>query len=243
MKFKTHYNFFALLGWMALGLTLGSPESFASNHKKTEEAAQEASHDAASTVQAESAVTPSHWYSNLGLDTGAHWGIGRMGSNTNNVIPNRTMNTLSLQALPGYRIQNFLVGPYFEYLIVGQNTDPSDPNNLNLNNQDIKGSGYLLGVGASYDYDKFIFGGAFTFLGNYNLSKQDEAGFYIQYQKPIGIHLQAGYRVYKKITADLKYSMVTYSQDNIANVANDVSTNKRSHWDLALGGTLHFDFK
>ena len=241
MKLKMHDRIFLLLSLM-VGLP-GSTQVWADahKHKVNDETVQVAASESA--AQVETPAPSSHWFNNLGLETGVHWGFGRMGSNTTNVIPNRNMNTVSLQALPGYRIQNILIGPYFEYLIVGQNTDPADPNNLNLNNQNIKGTGYLLGVGGSYEYEKLIFGGAFTFLGNYSQSKQDTAGYYDQYQKPIGIHLQAGYRVYKKITADLKYSVVTYAQDNIANTANDVSTNKRSHWDLALGGTLHIDFK
>ena len=231
MKFK-------FLGSVTLLVSLVTiPAMAEGHHKKVVDA------DAEVSTEVEAPAPTTHWYNHLGVDTGVHWGFGRMGTNTNNVIPNRNMNTLSLQALPGYKISNFLVGPYFEYLIVGQNTDPSDASNLTLRNQNIKGSGYLLGVGGSYELEKFNFGAAFSFIGNYSLSLQDDAGFYIQYQKPIGIHLQAGYRVYKKITADLKFSTVSYAQDSIANVSNDVSTNKRTHWDLALGATVHLDFK
>ena len=233
MKFK-------FLSSVSLLATLIAVPALAEGHHKKvveDEPAAEAS------AQVEATTPTTHWYNHLGFDTGVHWGFGRMGTSTNNTIPNRNMNTLSLQALPGYKVQNLLVGPYFEYLIVGQNTDPSDASNLTLHNQNIKGNGYLLGVGASYEWLKFNFGAAFTFIGNYSLSLQDTAGFYAQFQKPIGVNLQAGYRVYKKLTADLKFSTVSYAQDNVANVANDVSTNKRTHWDLALGATLHVDFK
>lgn len=170
----------------------------------------------------------------FGVRGGLSWGYGEM-ENENKTIKTRDMNTIEVMALPGYRIADFLVGAFLDYRKVGQNTKPEE-----VNNQNLRGSGYLLGVGTSYSYSMLTFMGAVSFIGQHKLSNKDATGQEVVYKKPLGFHLGAGWQFMKSYSADLTVSSVKYSEDELNGTVNDVSTNKRSHWNAGLGISAYF---
>ncbi len=170
----------------------------------------------------------------FGVRGGISWGYGEM-ENENQTIKTRDMNTIELMALPGYKISSILVGPFLDYRKVGQNTKPEE-----VNNQNLRGSGYLIGVGSSYSYSMFTFLGAVSFLGQHKLANKDVSGNEVTYKKPLGFHLGAGWAFMKSYSADLTLSSVKYSEDDLNGTTSDVSTNKRSHWNAGLGISMFF---
>jgi len=170
----------------------------------------------------------------FGVRGGISWGYGEM-ENETQTIKTRDMNTIEAMALPGYRMGNFLVGAFLDYRRVGQNTKPEE-----VNNQNLRGGGYLLGVGSSYSYSTFSFLAAVSFVGQHKLSNKDASGQEVTYKKPLGFHLGAGMLFMKSYSADLMLSSVKYSEDELGSTTSDVSANKRAHWNAGLGISAYF---
>jgi hypothetical protein len=170
----------------------------------------------------------------LGVNAGAHWGLGSA-ANSQKTIPVRTMNTIDLQALPGYHFDNLLVGVLMELRFVGQNTDPAT-----VSNQNLKGTGYLFGLGAMYLWNNWKFLGSLDFLGKHSLGVVDSSGKYSTFKKPRGFHLLVGYKFFERISADLSFSYETYKQNTLGTTDADISDNKLKHWNAGLGATYDF---
>jgi len=168
---------------------------------------------------------------------GISWGMGKM-KNESGSIKERDTNMLELAAMPGYRFWDVLVAPYLSYRSVGQNTEPSE-----VNNQNLKGSGYLIGLGSSYTYEMVSFTGAVSFLGQHKLSNKDLSNNEVTYKKPFGIHLGVDLmlsRWFKPLdkvdfAANLNYSSVKYKEDQVGTSVADVDKDKRSQTNIALG--------
>lgn len=161
------------------------------------------------------------------------WGVGSF-QNNSGTIQSRTMNTLALNVMPGYRWNNFLFGPMGEFRIVGQMTEPSTVSNTN-----VKGSGYLIGLGVGYSWNEFDMTAGYDFFGQHSQSNTDALGNAIVNKSPSGIVVQVGYRFMPDISADLRFDMVSYGTDTVGGVDNNVSTNKSKHMNFSLGATYH----
>lgn len=163
------------------------------------------------------------------LSAGADFSLGNM-SNKDKTIPGRMMNSLGLDVVTGWMFGH--VGPavYGEYRIVGQMDDPSERSNQNL-----RGSGYLLGIGAAGTYEKWSFGLFYDFIGVYNLSNSDSNGNAVDYSSPGGFNLMAGYEVYPKLSVNLVFGMVSYSKSALGSTDTDISSNKMTHFWYGLG--------
>src|SRR4051812_6270092 len=98
---------------------------------------------------AEEAKQESSSENRFGVQGGLLLGLGTMSNNSGN-IPSRAMNILALEALPGYRFGNWMPGLYLQYGLVGQSADPAT-----VSNQNLGGAGYLIGIGGTYDWNKF----------------------------------------------------------------------------------------
>jgi len=169
----------------------------------------------------------------FGARAGGHWGLGQM-SNSSGDVASRTMNTFSLEALPGYNLAGFLIGPFVEFRLVGQNTNPSTVGGTNL-----RGHGFQFGLGTSYDFGPLSFLAALEFFGSHALSNNDLSGNPVTYQKPFGFVLEGGYKFLPSVTADLRFSWTRYSQAQTGTLTTDISTNRLSQWDLSLGASFH----
>ena len=161
------------------------------------------------------------------------WGLGKMSSTS---VTSRTMNTIVLTALPGYRLSQFTFGLLGEYRLIGQNTEPAEISNSNL-----KGHALLFGIGGAYDCGDFSFGLNLPLLGKQSSSLADAAGKDVSYQKPFGFELTVGYVVAPMITVDAKFSYTTYAQTTIGSTDKDLSDDKLKATDFAIGGSYHFN--
>jgi len=170
----------------------------------------------------------------FGVNAGVHWGLGKM-YNSTYTIPVRTMNTLDLQALPGVRWGNWLFGVLGEVRFVGQNTDFEQ-----VANQNMRGTGYLLGIGGTYLLGDYKFLASFDLIGKHSLSTQDPNGNDVTYQKPRGLHLQGAYRVWREFYAELALSIESYKTSSLAGSDADISNSKFTHWNAGVGISYNF---
>ena len=173
----------------------------------------------------------------IGIDGGVHWGLGETNSDS---MDKRTMNTASITAMPGYRIGSFMPGIFGEFRFEGQTTKPAEVNDTNF-----KGSGYLLGVGTTYDIWNLNIMGGISFLGNYSPSKQTIGKEELTYKTPMGMHLKAGYKILPFLTADIYSSFVAYKTVDINNTVKDTKTENDlgswvRHWNAGIGASVHF---
>lgn len=180
-------------------------------------------------------ASPSYAFSEyFGVHGGINWGIGK-GKNSTGSTQSRTLNTIGIQALPGYKLStgvtpDFLIGPLLEYTFVGQNTEPSSVGNSNL-----RGSGYMIGLGVQTDFGPIVLLGSFDFIGQYSLSENTTAGLETKFKSPIGFRLLAGYPIMPMMTADLMFSMHSYKTNVLGGSDVDISSNKLTRWTVALG--------
>ena len=169
---------------------------------------------------------------NLGVDAGVSWGLGPIYNQTKN-IQSRTMNTIDLHVFPGYRFMGVLVGPMFDLGINGQNTDP-----LVVNNTNLKGTSWLLGLGAEYSLFGIVLSAGYDFLGRYSES-YPAAGMDASYSKPSGLVFRAGYMILPFISVDASYRYASYSTSTLGVSDIDISANKVTQISYAVGASFH----
>ena len=170
----------------------------------------------------------------FGVDGGLSWGIGSAKNSTGS-ITSRTVNAFSINAFPNYSVAGFQLGVLGQYSIIGQNTDPATVSNTNL-----KGNAWLVGVGAEYQILAWTFSAGFNFLGNYSISANNSAGQSVSYKKPIGFLLKAGYFIIPMVSIDGSFQTTSYGTTTVASTDSDISANKLSETNFAVGGTYHF---
>ena len=178
-------------------------------------------------------LSTSSFAEGFGFSGGADWGLGSMKNSTTS-IKSRTMNTFEFHALPGYSFMGFLVGLDMNYRLVGQNTDPATVGGTNL-----KGNGYLLGLGGEYSLGMLTFSAAIDFIGKHKQGLNTTAGDESSYKKPLGFKLGAGYRIAPMIDVDALISLTSYSTNELAGADVDISSNKVTHLNFALGMSYH----
>lgn len=156
--------------------------------------------------------------------------MGRV-KNSSGSIQARTINTLALDVLPGVNYMNFLIGPNFQYGLTGQNTDPATVGDTN-----VKGSGWLLGLGTRVNLGMVVVGGSLDFFGKYSLSNNTTGGVKSSYSKPLGFRLRGGYPLpYPGLTADLNLSWHQYKQNTLGTQTIDIGSDKYSEWTIGVG--------
>src|SRR5690348_15055062 len=70
-------------------------------------------------------------FDRIGATVGASWRVGSL-KNSDAGLKSRTMDALSIQVSPGYRIGRFFVGPSFDYHFQGQMTSLETAGGTNL---------------------------------------------------------------------------------------------------------------
>jgi outer membrane protein OmpA-like peptidoglycan-associated protein len=153
-------------------------------------------------------------------------------------MPSRTMNTLTLSAMPGYKIGKFMPGILVDYRIVGQYTAVAD-----VSNQNLRGSGLMFGLGTNYRVaERWMASLGVEFFGKHTLSQQTGAGASAEFKSPLGIKFGASYLVHPDYpaTADLSFNYLKYKTLNTGGTDLDLADNGVSHWSIALGVTWHF---
>ena len=125
-------------------------------------------------------------FGDFGVDGGINWGLGSV-HNSSGSVAGRTVNAIALNAFPNYKYAGIQFGIIGELRFIGQNTDPATVSNSN-----VKGTSWLMGIGAEYQILLWTFSAGFDFLGNYSLSETTASGSAVSYKKPIGFMLKAG---------------------------------------------------
>lgn len=175
--------------------------------------------------------------SKFSLPLSASVGIGTLKSDDMN-LKSRTMNALSLEALPSYRLGKWLIGPHLDYRWQGQTTSLSDAGGTNL-----KGTGWLVGVGARHDFnEKFFMQGAIDLLGAYDLTKDTAANEDDNLKNPLGVRVKTGYAFLERIPnltfdADLQY--LRFNTIHIAGQDHSATFNQLM---ISVGVTYQFGF-
>lgn len=138
-------------------------------------------------------------------------------------LKSRTMNSLSLEALPSYRFGKWMLGPHLDYRWQGQVSSLDSAGGTNL-----KGHGYLLGLGARSDFsDRFFAQASVDLFGRYVFYKQTVAGEDDQLKSPFGIRIKSGYALIEKIpnlTFDIDLQYLTFKKIQISQVDSGAST-------------------
>ena len=163
----------------------------------------------------------------LGFKAGPQFGIGTM-SNSSKSTPSRSVNTLGLNALVGYKFpSNLLIGPSFEYRIVSQpgSTGP-----------DLKGNGYVGGVGMAFSFFPvpISIGANLDFLGKHSIS-QKVLGADQSFSGVFGYRLLAGFSIFPAVSLDFIFSQHRYSDYKLGGTTLDISSDKLTHTSYGLG--------
>ena len=160
----------------------------------------------------------------FGFHAGAHYGWGRMG-NESDSIKTRSMSTFDIQFMPGYRMLGFMGGILFDYRSVSQLTDVVD-----AGNSDLSGSSFPWGLAATYEF------ALWKVLFSYDFRARHSASTTNATYKGTGFHLLGGYQFFPGFYADLEFVKMGYNTVEASNgTETDLSSNKLSHWNLAVG--------
>ncbi|MDZ4676411.1 MAG: hypothetical protein SGI74_02790 [Oligoflexia bacterium] len=167
------------------------------------------------------------------LGGGLNWGIGTGASSTGSTA-SRTMNTIELNAAPGWQIGNWAPQLLVAYDFVGQNTKPADVTNTNL-----RGTGYLIGVGTTYHWTRWDFLAGIEFLGTFTQSEKSADDKVSAFTKPLGFRLGSSYYFKNNWSADALFHYVHYSTNTLGGSNRDISSDRMRFITLALGVSYH----
>lgn len=158
------------------------------------------------------------------LPLSASVGIGSIEDSRLN-LKSRTMSALSLEALPSYRLGKWMLGPHLDYRWQGQASGLDSAGGTNL-----KGHGYLIGLGARSDFsERFFAQASVDFFGQYIFDKQTYAGEDDRLKSPLGIRVKSGYAFIKKVpnlTFDIDLYYLTFRKIEISQVNSEADTNQ-----------------
>lgn len=174
-------------------------------------------------------------FENFRGHVGLHWGVGQA-SNQLGSVPTRQLNTMDIQLMPGLRVYDeWMIGPFGEFRLVGQNTKPSD-----VRDQNLKGNGRLFGVGTRYDFEKFFSSFAVSFLGEYQLNKitNDQRG--TELRSPVGVHVLTGYKIWRRFSIDFTGSYLWYRKQVTGSEEIQLEDDYVKHWNIGLGTSYSF---
>jgi hypothetical protein len=163
------------------------------------------------------------------LAGGLNWGLGSAAS-TGGATQARTVNSVEATALPGWQIGNWAPRLVLNYDFTGQNTDPGTVGNTNL-----RGTGYLVGLGTTYHWTRWDFQGGLELFGTYTHGEKSSDGRTSSFSKPLGFRLGGSYYFKDHWSADALFHYVQYSSNSLGDTTSDISSDKVRFWVLALG--------
>jgi outer membrane protein OmpA-like peptidoglycan-associated protein len=116
-----------------------------------------------------------------------------------------------------------MLGPHLDYRWQSQVSSLDSAGGTNL-----RGHGYLLGLGARSDFsDRFFAQASVDLFGQYVFDKQTVAGEDDQLKSPLGIRIKSGYAFIEKIpnlTFDIDLQYLTFRKIQISQVDSGAST-------------------
>lgn len=135
----------------------------------------------------------------------AMMGTGKMGNGLADA-PDRDMLFTPINLFLGFNIKKFRLGLNYDYMMVGQTTDPTTVANTN-----VSGTGAAPGVRLEYYDGKTSAGLIYRLSDTYNLDKITFAGTKAVYTGSGGISLQFTRQIKNKIGLVVDYTTETFS--------------------------------
>lgn len=173
----------------------------------------------------------------LGFLGGLEYGYGKT-KNKNLTIPSRAMTGVSGFVMPGYKFDWGMPGLFLEYRYISQQTATGA-----VNNQNLKGSEYLMGVAVTVPvphYSQFQLLGGFDFWGKYFPSKKSISGEQSVYRRPLGGRILLGYKLTPLWMVNISYHTVYYSQQSLSGSRTDLWNNKLHEQSVRMGATFTY---
>ena len=166
---------------------------------------------------------------------GASYEAGQLG-NSGMGLSDRTMTSVSFEALTGWRINKKLfVGLDFNYRLQQQQTSLSSTDGTNL-----AGKGVLIGLGANYNMNpRFSLQGAVDLYGKYNFDKQTSHGQDDHLKSPLSLRMKAQYFAFNELplSLDASVSYIRWGNFHVEGVDHSKVT---TQYMLGVGITYHF---
>jgi hypothetical protein len=156
----------------------------------------------------------------FGFHAASHFSFGGMGNESESLKP-RSMSTLDLQFMPGYRMSTLLAGLLLDYRFVSQIS--SDVGN------DIGGRSFVWGLGLVWEPSLW------KFLLSYDFRARHTANSINTTYKGSGYHLMAGYEFAPNFHADFQLSKMGYNSQDVNEVEQDISNDPVGHWSFGIG--------
>ena len=174
------------------------------------------------------------WY-NITIPVSASLTVGSL-KNTDYFLRTRTLNALSLEALPNYPLGNIRVGPHFEYSYQSQLRNVTSILETNL-----KGHVLTAGLGArSWLTNRIYAQIAIDIAGKYYLGQATEVGNRAYFKDLLaGYRLKLGYRFLNRVTrltADFDASYLRFRK--VENLVTEFSQTKQ--FMAGIGFTYRF---
>jgi outer membrane protein OmpA-like peptidoglycan-associated protein len=133
------------------------------------------------------------------------------------------MNSLSLEALPSFRLGKWMLGPHLDYRWQRQVSSLDSAGGTNL-----KGHGYLVGLGSRSDFsDRFFAQASVDLFGQYVFDKPTLAGEDDRLKSPLGVRVKSGYAFIEKtpnLTFDIDLQYLTFRKIEISQVNSEAAT-------------------
>ena len=178
--------------------------------------------------------TNDSFISRLGALVGVSEDIGSM-QNPSADLQARTMNSITVEAMPGYFLGNWLLGPDFNYLWEGQLSSLQNAGGTNLG-----GSGWTLGVGARYKpAQRWSIQASFNFIGNYHFRRNTYAVEDDGLSGPLGIRIKGQYFLvdYLPLSVDFKIEYIRFGTLRVLSSDYAATTNSLM---VGIGLSWHF---
>ena len=141
------------------------------------------------------------------------FGTGKMGNGlvgTNNAA-DRDMLYTPIGLFAGFNLKKIRIGLNYEYMMVGQTTDPGVSGDNILDGTNISGTGTSPGVRLEYYDGKNSFGVVYRLSNEYKLDKVSFAGNPTVYKGSGGISVQFMRQIKNKVGFVIDYTTETFS--------------------------------
>jgi len=167
-----------------------------------------------------------------------NYGVGSAYDSDGGVVP-RTMTTGRASAMPGWALGNFIPALYGEYQMGYQQT-PSD----NISDSNLKGAGWLVGLGLTYRIQRFEITGVLKGWGSYTQDKKDSKNRESILMRPFGGAVSVEYFVMKiwelNTFVGLNFDYTTWNQIEQDGSLTDLYKNPTKTWTTALSASFRY---
>lgn len=159
----------------------------------------------------------------FGFHAASHFSFGGM-SNESETLRPRSMSTLDLQFMPGYRLGTLLGGLLLDYRFIGQVSQASD-----VGGNELGGRGFIWGLGGVWTPSLWKFLLSYDFRARHSVTSTSTT------YMGSGFHLMAGYEFAPNFHADFQYTKMRYNMSDTNGVETDLTNDPVKHWTIGIG--------